>query len=175
MILDAPVTYEELGVGVIAVPRRTAAKMRGIILESAKNLYVRKWAEKMVADVMDRDEWGEANAIFNFIQSHTRYAHDPRGTEFIQTPPYILKHVELGIKPSLDCDDYAVLSLSLLRSLGYQTLIRVTGYNKINKRFTHVYGMVRVDGKWTAFDPVRKDQSLGWEAPNKCRVMDVEV
>jgi len=174
MILDAPTTRFELGYGTIAVPRRTGMKMREIILESADNLYVRKWAERMVENVTDRDEWGEANAIFTFLQNHTRYAKDPRGTEFIQTPPYVLKHIELEMKPSLDCDDYTVISLSLLRSLGYPTIIRITGY-KSDRKFVHVYGMVKINGRWVAFDPVRKDQDLGWEAPYKKRVMDIRI
>ena len=174
MILGAPVRYESLGFGRVGIPKRTAERMREMIHEAGQNLYVRKWAEKVVADIVDRDEDGEANAIFRFLQTKTRYAHDPRGTEFIQTPPYILKHIELGLRPSLDCDDYTVIGLSMLRSLGYQTLIRVTGYRPDGK-FSHVYGMVRVDGNWIAFDPVRKNVPMGWEAPSAKRRMDIPV
>lgn len=174
MILNAPVRYESLGFGRVGVPQRTASRMRSLILESSKNLYVRKWAERMVQDVVDRDEWGEGNAIFTFLQSHTRYAHDPRGVELIQTPPYVLRHFELGLVPSLDCDDYTVLSLSLLRSLGYSTLIRVAGYREDGK-FSHVYGVVKLNGEFVVFDPVRKDVEMGWEAPGAKRRMDVSV
>ncbi len=174
MILNAPVQKIDLGFGRVGVPRRTAQRMRDIIRKSSANLYVRKWAEKIVQDVVDRDEDGEVEAIYDFLQRKTRYARDPRGTEFIQTPPFVLKHIELGMVPSLDCDDYTVTGLSLLRSLGYPTIIRVTGYRD-DGRFTHVYGMVKVDGRWVCFDPVRKDQFLGWEAPGKQRQIDLEV
>ena len=174
MILSAPVRRTDLGSGRVGVPRRTAQKMREIIRKSSSNLYVRKWAEKIIEDVPDRDMKGEVEAIYTFLQRKTRYARDPRGTEFIQTPPYVLKQVELGMKPSLDCDDYTVSGLSLLRSMGYSTLIRVTGY-KDDGRFSHVYGKVLVDGKWVNFDPVRKGQNLGWEAPGRRRQMDFEV
>jgi|SRR3972149_180425 len=172
--LNPPVREEFLGYGPINVPMNTGGKMRDIIRESSKNPYVRKWAEKIVEGVQDRDEIGEVEGLFDFVQMKTRYAHDPKGTEFIQTPPYILKHIELGDKPSLDCDDYTVLGLSLARSLGYPTLIRITGY-KDDGKFSHVYGLVKIRGKWVTFDAVRKDQKLGWKAPGMKRKMDILV
>ena len=172
--IKAPVRYESLGFGTIGVPTRTAHRMRDIIRKSAANEYVRKFAERQIQYVQNRDEWGEAEAIYRFLQAKTRYAYDPRGVEYIQTPPYVLKHIEINMIPSLDCDDYATLGLSLLRSIGFQTAIRLTGY-KDDGRFTHVYGLVKIHGKWTPFDPIRKEKEMGWEAPNRKRSMDIPV
>lgn len=171
---NPPTRTEFLGFGKVTVPRNTARRMRDLIREASTNEYVRKWAEKIVEDVADRNEYGEMKAIFNFIQDRTRYAKDPKGVEYIQTPPYVLTHIQIGDKPSLDCDDYTVLGLSLLGALGYETAIRVTGY-KSDGKFTHVYGMVKWGSKWIPFDGVRKDRTLGWQAPDKVRVMDVRV
>lgn len=174
--LNPPVTKEELGFGKVAVPRRTAFRMRDIIRQSSANEYVRKWAERIVQDVPDRDRRGEVAAVFHFLQTRTRYANDPLGTEYIQTPPYVLKQIEMDLKPSLDCDDYTVTGLSLLRSLGYTTAIRVVGFTKKSPdKFTHVYGMVQLDGGWMPFDCVRKDRGLGWEAPGQAQRMDIKV
>jgi transglutaminase-like putative cysteine protease len=148
--------------------------MKKIIHESAPNLYVRKWAEKLVSGIQPRDERGEAEAIFDFVQRSLRYARDPRGTEFVQTPLLLLTEIEQGKTPSADCDDYTTLGLSLLRALGFPVVIRVTGYRP-DGTFSHVYGMVNINGVWTAFDAVRRDKDLGWEAPNKARRMDVKV
>lgn len=172
--LQAPVREYNLGFGKVLVPQRTGAKIKEIVRKSAKNEYVRKWAERIVENVPDRDKWGEAEAIFNFVQTKTRYAHDPRFVEYIQTPPYVLKHIELGMKPSLDCDDYVTLMSSLLEALGYKTAVRITGYGPDGK-YTHVYGLVKIDNRWVPFDPVRKDISLGQEAPFPRRVMDIEI
>lgn len=171
--LDPPSKKEWLGLGLIAVPKNTARRMVKIIKESSYNPYVRKWAEKIVEGVKDRDEQGEIRALFRFMQKNTRFARDPRGMEYIQTPPYVLKHIEMGDKPSLDCDDYTVTGMSLARALGYRTAIRVVGYKK--GAFSHVYGMVRIKGDgWVMFDAVRKDIPLGWES-KWVEAMDLEV
>ena len=172
--LNPPVRREFLGFGPVQVPRNTAFKMRSMIKESATNEYVRKWAEKIVEGLKDRDEYGEVNAIFSFLQRRTRYAKDPRGFEYVQTPHYVLQQIDAGIQPNLDCDDYTVTGLSLLTALGYPTVIRVVSFNP-KAPFSHVYGIVNVKGKWVTFDPVRKDVALGWEAPGVRRRMDVPV
>lgn len=173
-MIEAPVKHEFLGFGKITVPKNTALKMREIIKKASINEYVRKWAERIVEDVEDRDEVGEAEVIFNFVQTNTRYGHDPRGTEYIQTPHYILKQIEVGMKPTNDCDDSTTLSLSLLRSLGFKTKIRVTGYRS-DGRFSHVYGLVVINGKWVPYDCVNKKFKVGWQAPNPKRIMDILV
>lgn len=173
-MLSAPVKTEFLGFGKVAPAINTGKKMRLLILEHGKNEYVRKWAERIVERVEDRDHMGEVTAIFEFLQDKTRYANDPRGVEYIQTPEYVLKHIELGMRPSLDCDDYTVTGLALLRSLGYNTRIKIIGFSN-NDIFSHVYGMVGIDRKWVPFDCVRKDQSLGWESPRIKRAMMVNI
>lgn len=175
---DPQVRYEELGFGDVNISRNTVAKMRDIIRQSSANEYVRKFAEHIVMDVRDRDRKGEVYAIFKWLQDHTRYANDPLGTEYIQTPPYVLKQIEAGLIPSLDCDDYVVTGLSLLRSLGYRTTIRAVGWGKNpNQKYSHVYGMVMISPQlgWVAFDCVRKDQTLGWQAPGIKAIMDLPV
>lgn len=158
-----------------AISINTAEEMRRIIHESSKNHYVRSWAEHMISGIPDRDSNGEIQAIFLFIQKYMRYTNDPLGIEYVQTPPFILEKLEKGITPNLDCDDYTVLGLSLLRSLGYDTAIRLTGYN--SKEFEHVYGMVydRKYDDWIPFDAIRKDKPFRWEAPNPKVVFDIEI
>lgn len=172
--IDAPVTTTFLGFGKVAVPKNTGRHMRKLIRKYGTDEYVRKWAERIIARVPDRDQVGEVKAIFNFMRDNTRYANDPRGTEYFQTPPYVLKHIEKKMRPSLDCDDYTITGLALLRSIGYATKIRIVGYNN-KKSYSHVYGMVVVKDKWIPFDCVRKDQKFGWQAPGKKYVMDLVV
>ena len=103
LFFDPQVRYEELGLGDVNISRNTVSRMRDIIRQSSANEYVRKWAEHIVMDVKDRDRQAEVYVIFKWIQDHTRYANDPLGTEYIQTPPYILKQIEAGLRPSADC------------------------------------------------------------------------
>src|SRR5579863_824044 len=159
-----PIQRYALGIGNRVVSINTVNRMVDAIKKGSNDQFVRDWAEHMVENVPPRDHYAEAKAIFDFLQSNTRYANDPRGLEYFKTPNLVLKRISAGRKPSLDCDDYAVTGLSLLRSLGYRTGIRIAGYGA-DKEFTHVYGMVNIDGKWVSFDPVRLEYGFGWEAP----------
>ena len=173
--LNPPISKHFLGFGPIAVPTNTANKMIAIIRESAANPYIRKWAEKIIENVPDRNEYQEIDAIYRFIQKYTRYAKDPLEFEYIQTPVYILQQLEIGDIPSLDCDDHVVLSLSLLRSIGYETSVKVVGYNPSNKQFTHVYGIVYINDYPIVFDAIHKNKPLGWEPPNPVWVIERDV
>jgi len=154
----------------------TAKEMASIIVSSSRNPQIRAWAEYIVSPVRDKDDVGEVQSIYNFLQAYTRYGKDPIGYEYIQTPPYVLARIELGERPSLDCDDYTVLGLSLLRALGYEVLIRLASYSP-TMEFEHVYGLVYLPEKkkWVAFDPIRKEKPFGWEAPGPTALRDVEV
>ncbi len=173
--LNPPITKHFLGFGPIAAPSNTVDKMVEIIRVSAANPYIRKWAEKIIERVPDRNDFMELDAIYRFLQTYTRYTKDMLDFEYIQTPVYVIQQMEIGDIPSLDCDDYTVLSLSLLRSIGYDTSIKVTGYNPSDKRFTHVYGVVWLGERGVVFDAIHKNKPLGWEPPNAAWVMERDV
>lgn len=170
-----PLRKVSLGYTNTSISLNTIKEMRKIIIESSQNHYVRSWAEHMISGVPDRDSEKEIEAIFLFIQKYMRYTNDPLGVEYVQTPPFILEKLEQGLTPNLDCDDYTVLGLSLLRSIGYETAIRIAGYS--SKEFEHVYGMVynRKYDEWIPFDAIRKDKPFKWEAPNPKVIFDIEI
>lgn len=173
---NPPTQRHFLGFSNKAISANTSYKIAELIKKSSENPYIRHWAELITESVKDRDEVGEIKSIFSFLQDKTRYVRDPLGVEYIQTPPYILGRIELGTKPGLDCDDYTTLGLSLLRSLGYPTMIRLAGYGP-SKDFSHVYGLVfsPKEDKWIVFDPIRKEKTLGWEAPYATIKADLEI
>jgi hypothetical protein len=101
------------------------------------------------------------------------------GFEYLQTPPTLLENIRLynegkGDRPAGDCDDMTILSLSLLKSIGFPVAIKVVGFNG-NKRFSHVYGLVQIGTNWIPFDCVRPDKDMGWEAPGISRVLETQV
>ncbi|NRH21545.1 transglutaminase domain-containing protein [Candidatus Gracilibacteria bacterium] len=166
----------EIGHGDHAIST-TVQHMAQIINLSSKNPLVREWARTILAGVMVNAKHDEAQAIHNFVRDHIRYTRDPYGWEYIQTPPVLLGGIEEYLKrraarPIGDCDDMTVLSLSLMKSVGFPVVIKTVGYNG---RFSHVYGMVHVNGKWIVTDTVRPDKWFGWEAPGVTRVMEVQA
>ena len=166
----------EIGYGDSAI-EQTVQKMAQIIRLSSKNPLVREWARTILAGIQVNQRYDEAQAIHNFVRDHVRYTRDPHGWEYIQTPPVILSGIReylrnRAARPIGDCDDMTVLSLSLMRAVGFPVIIKTVAYGK---RFSHVYGMVFVDGKWIITDTVRPDKWFGWEAPGVTRVMEIEA
>lgn len=167
-----PVKKLFLGYGDDAI-KRTLDLMANIIRASSQNYYVRRWAEKMVQGIDSSDSLGKVEAIFNYIKGNTSYLRDPQGTEFLKTPLVSLQLLEVGDRPLLDCDCLSILSLSLLKSIGFPVALRASSY-KSNGKFTHVYGMVKVGENWLSLDLV-KDFGPGWEAPGVTKTMDLGV
>lgn len=175
MLNNIPYKREFLGFGETAIIN-TLTKMRDIINVSYSNPYVRHWAEKILTmySVPANDKFGEVNAIYDFVRNKVRYTRDPYGLEYIQTPPLLLQMIERNETPYGDCDDYSVLSLSLLKSIGFPVALKIVSYKK-NGVYSHVYGLVNIKGKWIPFDAIKQDKFLGWEHPNTTRTYDKEV
>ncbi len=166
----------EIGHGDAAI-QRTVQKMAHIINMSSRNPLVREWARTVLANVMVNQKYDEAEAIHNFVRDNVRYTRDPYGWEYIQTPPIVLQGIRdfqqgKAARPIGDCDDMTVLSLSLMKSVGFPVVIKTVGYNG---KFSHVYGMVYVGGRWIVTDTVRPDKWFGWESANITRVMELQA
>lgn len=173
-----PYNEEYIGTGDSAI-YNTVSKMKQIIQVSSKNPYIREWVKNIIAGVPVNDKRGEAEAIFQFVQNNVRYTKDPYGWEYIQTPPVLLESIReykegKSDRPIGDCDDMTVLSLSLLKSIGFPVAIKVVSFRP-DKRFGHVYGLVKIGDEWIPFDTVRPDKYMGWEAPGITRVMETIV
>ena len=177
-VMGIPRTEEYIGTGDQAI-YNTVEKMKSIINTSARNPYVREWAQKAVAQVDVNDKKGEASAIHRFVRDHVRYTKDPLGFEYLQTPPTLLEDIRMnmngnGDRPIGDCDDMTLLSLSLLKSIGFNVAIKVVSFTE-SKRFGHVYGLVQIGYDWIPIDCVRPEKSLGWESSGHTRAMETIV
>jgi len=73
-----------------------------------------------------------------------------------------------------NCDDMTSLSLSLLKSIGFNVAIKVVSFRD-NKKFGHVYGLVQIGHEWVPVDCVRPDQEMGWESQGHTRAMETIV
>lgn len=173
-VMGIPRTEEYIGTGDTAI-YATVEKMKSIIRESSRNPYVKEWAGNIVGRVEVNDKEGEARAIFDFVRDHVRYTRDPYGFEYIQTPIVLLESIQQGgERPTGDCDDMTVLSLSLLKSIGFNVAIKVVSF-KPNKKFGHVYGLAQIGYEWVSFDCVRPEADMGWESQGHTRAMETIV
>lgn len=171
--VNHPVSIEFLGFGEEITPN-TMNRMGSIINSSIRDYYVRRWAEKII-ERTEEDDSSRAQVIYDFLSNHTNYVKDPTGLELLKTPKVSLTLIERGEIPGLDCDCLTILSMSLLKSIGFRVGMRAVGYNSDGKH-THIYGMVLIRPYgWVPFDLV-KNLGLGNEAPlRKFQQKDMEV
>lgn len=177
LLMNLPVEEQDIGLDTGAI-RNTIMEMKRIIDVSSKNPFIREWARAILQDVQVNRKMDEASAIHNFVRDNVRYTRDPSGWEYIQTPPVLLAGIAEWMKrkaprPIGDCDDMTTLSLSLLKSVGFPVVIKTVGYQP--NMFSHVYGLVFINGRWYPCDTVRPDKYIGWESGNIQNVMEVEV
>lgn len=97
------------------------------------------------------------NNVWNFIKYNITYKIDPPGVQWIRTPARLWKDKE-G-----DCKSFSVMAASLLSSLGITPTIRFVSYNPQDATPTHVYVVVKQNGKeiivdavYTAFNKQKK-------------------
>lgn len=119
-------------------------------------------------------DFKQARRIYEFVRDEIQYIHDPLGVEEIQSPQTTIR---LG---SGDCDDKAVLLVSMLMAIGFETCLFVADLDNDNLP-DHVYAGVYIpsapeyckpfphkrlsDGKdfhdWIPLDPTYEDSDFG--------------
>lgn len=166
-----PVKKINVGTGDQAI-RNTLKLMKKIITESAKNYYVRRWAEKITE--LSPSDIDRIKSIFTFLTERTRYLKDTHGNELLKIPQVSLELLEMGEIPQLDCDDYTILVLSLLKSIGYPVAVKAIAI-KPDRKFKHVYGMTKVKNTWVPLDLTKPEYGFGWEYNKPTRIMEIMI
>jgi hypothetical protein len=148
----APVRYQTIDIppGDAGI-ERTARIMRDLILEGQGHPVVREHAERAVAGLPPGHPADEVRGVYDYIGANSDYRRDPVINEWIRTPWYLLKcEIEpwqarqRARKPQLDCDDLTGVSLAMLASIGFDTVIRVVS-TLVTKQYNHVYGLAWLD------------------------------
>jgi transglutaminase superfamily protein len=133
--------------------------------EGAQHPQVRDFALQATAGCLDRDDWGQAQAIYRAVKDKIRF----RGEygETVQTPLLTLQW-QAG-----DCDDFATLLCALLLSIGIPSRIQTIAVPG-HKDFGHVFCVVGVRQRgqvvaWPPLDPTVPGTAAGWQPPNAIR------
>jgi len=129
------------------------------------------------ANVADKDYYGMAEAIHNWVRDQIRYVRDPIGSdddgftvnqETLSTPEETAFNSMAG-----DCDDKTILEMALLGSLGISSYPVVIGTLPDRRSFSHVYlHIVLPPGNYPEAnmvipaDPIMRQWPLGKEASN---------
>jgi hypothetical protein len=117
------------------------------------------------AKVPDKDYFGMAEAIHNYVRDEIRYIKDVVGQETLSYPEETLFNSKAE-----DCDGKTIAEMALLGSIGIRSYPVVIGL--IPNHFSHVYlhieippGKGRYAGQTIAADPIMREWALGTAAP----------
>ncbi len=130
--------------------------------EGKKDWVIRRTAEKIVQYIQPKDYEREIKAIYNFVIRRLRYTKDIHKVETVHRARDLLRWHRKGA----DCDDFVILTGSLLQSIGHPIRIVIIGNNYKNKEdFSHIYLQVQLKDRWISLDGSVPGAKVGWEAP----------
>lgn len=134
--------------------------MRGMIQGRVgkMSMAVRETALDLTRDLAQKDWFGEARRIHEFVRDDIRYVKDIRGVETVQTPERTL------INKSGDCDDKTALASAMLETLGHPTRLVAIAFKP--GKFIHVFPEVWIRGEWIAVETT-EPKPLGWKPKKK--------
>lgn len=136
--------------------------IKKLIDEGKKDLVIRTLAEKITQYIPQKDYKREVKAIYNFVVRRLRYTKDIHRVETVHRARELLRRH----KKAADCDDFVILTGSLLQAIGHPVRIVIIGNNYKDKEdYSHIYIQVNVDNKWIALDGSVPGAKAGWEAP----------
>ncbi len=138
------------------------------VYELARSVVSKRNADGSWA-VPEKDNWAEAQALFNEVRKRVRYVFDPIDYDAFQTARRTLE------MNSGDCDDYSSLLGAMCRSVGLNVRTRVV-QTKDSDTWNHIYLVVNIGGTWKALD-ASMAKPAGWEVPKDwvTKVQDFEV
>jgi hypothetical protein len=122
-------------------------------------------AERIVAGLQSKDYLSESLAIYYWTVASTRYANDPRPVELVKKPGWVIRQIQAGQVPSLDCDDLVALQAGLLLSIGREvravTAAFRDAFHNGERQYSHVYLQVREPRTniWITLDPVAAEET----------------
>lgn len=156
---------------VLKLDYRGAPQTIGVILDGAlrsqEDLSVRTLAERITANVANKDFLSEILAVYHFVlpDRHVRYQNDPRTVELVRAPHVVAREILAGDRPGLDCDDLVALLVALLLAIGREVRIVTVAFRHAfyqgERQFSHVYCQAREprSGQWITLDPVAAEET----------------
>lgn len=139
--------------------RISKGKVNPKVYEFTREATSKKCGDKWCIE--EKDNLGEAKAVYDHIRKNVRYTSDILGIDTYQHP----KHT-ISMK-SADCDDYSSLVCASLLSLGIPCRLKVIR-TKDSNEWNHIWaeaGLPRANPtKWYAMD-ASVPKPFGWRAP----------
>jgi len=137
--------------------------IKKLIQEGKKDIIIRTLAEKITQYLPEKDYKKEVQAVYNFVCRRLRYTKDIHNVETVHRARDLLRRHN----KAADCDDFVILTGSLLQAIGHPVRIVIIGNNKKDKEdFSHIYLQTLVGNTWISLDGSVPGAKMGWEAPS---------
>lgn len=150
---------------------QTLELMKKVARERAGHPVVRKLALNILNyyRVPSHHYADEARVIGRWVQEKIAYVKDATGIEQLHDPLTLIDQVQQGIARG-DCDDMALLTASLLMSIGHSPKFRCVRYKTKSGHFNHIYVVDYTNNKEkkerVVLDCIIKDKPIGFEIPH---------
>lgn len=144
---------------------QTISVMRHAALSSAEHFSVRRLAERVCAGLDSKDYSSEYLALYYFVIQRTRYMRDPRTVELVRAPHVVVAELERGGRPSLDCDDAAVLLAAFCLAVGGHVEFVTAAFRHMfhdgERQYSHVFLRAQDprSKQWIVLDPVAAERT----------------
>lgn len=147
-------TIEELNIPELEIPKIASEKITAYIQITPE---IKQVADKIVTlSCPQTHKICNAKAIFYFVRDNLKYVNDPLFMEYYKTPQEVLK------SSSADCDDFSILTASLLQSIGFQTrFVFVPGHVYIQVKIREAKSSYKEEGDWINLDPTCNNCGFG--------------
>lgn len=177
-----PIVREYIGTGDKAI-YRTLEKMQQFAQEDSQSDVIKKIGTEIIRDC-GGDMLCRAKSAFKYIIDNVKYIFDdelakklvpgiknPKSKEVLVRPAKLLTDIKEG-----DCDDMATALAALTMFLRIPTFFKVIDWKK-GVGFSHVYLILKINGKEYPADPVKK--TFNWEKKpvnrsNQCEIQNGE-
>ncbi len=118
---------------------------------------IMKFSARLIRDLRANNFVEEQySRVASFVLDHVTYVADPRGCEYVRSPIKLINEFCQRRFAQGDCDDMALLTASLMTSLGFKARIVAVKING-SEYYNHVLNQVMVRGQWKWFDGCNKN------------------
>lgn len=138
----------------------TLAQMRAMVYREFMLPMVRLTATDIVAGLGGVDGVEQAHMIRDWLENHTEFLRDPDGVEMLHGPAWQIQQVRQRGNVQVDCDDVAMLSAALGKSIGLRARFAVVAFD--GGPFRHVWTELSPGAapSWVDMDVTRPSQGL---------------
>lgn len=154
----------------------TVRQMVALVRRASSHPSIRSLAVQIVSPYSGRDYVRHALAIREWAAMHIQFLRDPRGTELLHDPVLIADMVRRGGAAHVDCDDAAMMTAALGKSVGLRARFVTIAFLDKKAPYAHVFTELSPpvgSPRWIEQDVTREAQDIPVHAISRHFIVEV--